>query len=125
MVAIFPRDLGSIFTSDDVILDVFVEIRFALAAMMVTMNFAVFFERVLMTMGRPKVVMGLSLFGSWGGQVPAVILITKFYKGVKPIVGLFWGAAIGYAMLDLGFIFFIFTSNWAKLAREARERASK
>jgi len=125
IVAIFPRRLGSVFTTDDEILDVFVDIRFALAAMMVTMNVAVFLERVLMTMGRPKLVMTLNILGSWGGQVPAVIILSKFYKGAKPIVGLFWGVAVGYGLLDLGFLFFIFTSNWTKLSREALMRSQK
>lgn len=88
------------------------------------MNVAVFLERVLLTMGRPKLVMVLNLFGSWGAQVPAVILLSKYYHGVQPIVGLFWGVAVGYGVLDLGFLFFIFTSDWAKLSREAKLRAN-
>eukprot|EP00037_Helgoeca_nana_P029507 m.352862 g.352862 ORF g.352862 m.352862 type:complete len:501 (+) comp27988_c0_seq1:22-1524(+) len=124
VVAIFPHSLGSIFTNDAEILEVFVDIRFALSAMMVTMNVAVFLERVLLTMGRPKLVMVLNLFGSWGAQVPAVILLSKYYHGVQPIVGLFWGVAVGYGVLDLGFLFFIFTSDWAKLSREAKLRAN-
>lgn len=89
------------------------------------MNVAVFLEKVLMTMGRPKLVMVLNLAGSWGGQVPAVILISKLYHGTRPIVGLFWGVAVGYGLLDLGFLFFIFSSDWAKLSREALERSRK
>eukprot|EP00038_Savillea_parva_P007531 m.170802 g.170802 ORF g.170802 m.170802 type:complete len:503 (+) comp13292_c0_seq1:248-1756(+) len=125
VVAIFPRSLGSVFTSDDQILDIFVEIRFALAAMMVTMNVSVYLERILMTMGRPKLVMTLNIIGSWGGQVPAVILFSKLYKGGKPIVGVFWGVSIGYGLLDLGFMYFILSSNWAQLSREAVARANK
>ena len=78
-----------------------------------------------MTMGRPKLVMTLNLLGSWLGQVPAVILISKFYKGTEPIVGLFWGVAVGYGLLDLGFMYFILSANWTKLSQEALNRANK
>lgn len=78
-----------------------------------------------MTMGRPKLVMTLNIIGSWGGQVPAVILFSKLYKGGKPIVGVFWGVSIGYGLLDLGFMYFILSSNWAQLSREAVARANK
>eukprot|EP00035_Acanthoeca_spectabilis_P006906 m.130486 g.130486 ORF g.130486 m.130486 type:complete len:494 (-) comp13713_c0_seq8:102-1583(-) len=47
IVAIFPRELGSVFTTDNAILDVFVDIRFALAAMMVYVCRKCSFRRLL------------------------------------------------------------------------------
>ena len=65
VVVAIQRELGSIFTSDPKLLDVFEEIRVPLATTVFTMNAAVVFERVPMAMGRTRAVLILGFAGSW------------------------------------------------------------
>ena len=69
---VYARQLGSIFSTDPELLDLYQEVGGPLAAMMVTFGMACFLERVPMAMGQAKVVMYLGLIGSWLGQVPGV-----------------------------------------------------
>eukprot|EP00854_Cymbomonas_tetramitiformis_P014638 gene14638-17293_t len=97
IVYAIPRQLGSIFSTDDEVLDLFVEIRIPLAVMMVVMNLSVNLERIPMAMGRTKEVLIMGLVGSWVGQVPGVLLCTQLWR--KDLVGLYTGVAAGYALL--------------------------
>merc|ERR1712147_198821 len=99
VVVAIPRELGSIFTSDPTLLDVFEKIRVPLATTVFTMNAAVVFERVPMAMGRTRAVLILGFAGSWVGQVPAVLLCVNFWK--RDLVAVYTGVSIGYALLTL------------------------
>eukprot|EP00041_Stephanoeca_diplocostata_P033946 m.1137133 g.1137133 ORF g.1137133 m.1137133 type:complete len:629 (-) comp24434_c3_seq9:170-2056(-) len=125
LVALFSKQLGQIFSNDPVILDLFHAVRLPLAVMMVAMNMAVFLEKIIMSMGRPKLILVLNLIGSWGGQVPWVWGLTTYHQRLhlKPLAALFWGAAAGYAMLVVMFVAVIATTDWAKYAKEAQARS--
>ena len=61
--------IGSLFSNDLELIELYHEVRFPLTAMMVTFAMAVFLERIPMTMGRTQLVMNVGLIGSWVGQV--------------------------------------------------------
>jgi len=121
VVYVMPRKLGSIFSEDPIVLDMFEEIRVPLAWMMVVMNFSVNLEKIPLAMGRAKVVLVAGLIGSWVGQVPAVILCTRYWR--NDLVGLYTGVAIGYTLLLVIYGGIVITSDWQKHADEARMRS--
>ncbi len=41
----------------------------------------------------------MGFIASWGGQVPAVFLLTKYWR--NDLVGLYTGMAIGYILLAI------------------------
>jgi Na+-driven multidrug efflux pump len=59
--------IGTIFTDEEEILDLFDEIKFPLALWMASMNLAVANEIILQNCGRGNVVLFLGLIGSWVG----------------------------------------------------------
>ena len=121
VVVAIPRELGSIFTSDPTLLDVFEEIRVPLATTVFTMNAAVVFERVPMAMGRTRAVLILGFAGSWVGQVPAVLLCVNFWK--RDLVAVYTGVSIGYALLTLLLGSLVLSTDYDKYAKEARDRS--
>ena len=121
VVALIPRQLGSIFTNDAVLLDKFVKIRFPLAATVLSMNAAVVCERVPMAMGRTRAVMLLGFAGSWVGQVPAVLLCVRLWR--DDLVAVYTGVALGYALLTALLGALIARTDWEKFAREAQVRS--
>mmetsp|Transcript_23732 Transcript_23732/g.32674 ORF Transcript_23732/g.32674 Transcript_23732/m.32674 type:complete len:508 (-) Transcript_23732:78-1601(-) len=121
VVYLFPRQLASIFSSDEVVVNMFEEIRLPLAWMMVVMNFSVNLERIPLAMGRSRAVMFLGFVGSWVGQVPAVVLLTQYWR--NDLVGLYTGCAIGYTLLVVLYSWLVLTSDWQKYADEARVRS--
>ena len=48
---------------------------------------------------RTKEVFWMGFIASWGGQVPAVLLLTKYWR--NDLVGLYTGMAIGYIILAI------------------------
>jgi Na+-driven multidrug efflux pump len=91
------RELGRIFTDDETFLSLFEEARWPFTATLVLMNLSVAIERIPYSMGRTKEVFWYGFVASWGGQVPAVILLTKFWRA--DLVGLYTGMAVGYLVL--------------------------
>lgn len=121
IIVIIPRSLGSIFSDDPEVLDLFEESRWPLASFAVLMNLAVAIERIPMAAGRVNAVFYCGLAGSWLGQVPGVIFCTQFWR--KDLVGLFTGVSAGYALLVVLYLGIVLTLNWDSLVAEARRRA--
>lgn len=48
----------------------------------------------------------MGFVASWGGQVPAVLLLTKYWR--DDLVGLYTGMAIGYIMLAILYSIIVF-----------------
>lgn len=48
----------------------------------------------------------MGFVASWGGQVPAVLLLTKYWR--DDLVGLYTGMAIGYIMLVILYSIIVF-----------------
>jgi MATE family multidrug resistance protein len=91
------RLVASIFTEDVVFLDMFAEASLPFTLTLIFMNLAVAIERIPYAMGRTREIFWMGFVASWGGQVPGVILMTKYWRA--DLVGLYYGMAIGYAML--------------------------
>lgn len=101
-------------------LKLFGEVRWPLAGMMVFMNLAVALERVVLAMGRSRLVLGLGLLGSWAGQVPLVVALTQLWR--NDLVALYTGVALGYALLDVMYAYVVLTADWDKYALEKKEQ---
>lgn len=121
VVVLVPRQLGSLFSNDPEILDIFEETRWPLAGFVATMNFAVAIERILTTAGRARTVLVAGLIGSWAGQVPFAYVLTKYWQ--HNLTGMYTGVSIGYSILIVGYMFSILTLDWHEVVREARIRS--
>lgn len=101
------RLLGRIFTNDDEFLDMFEEARVPFTLTLVFMNLSVAIERIPYSMGRTTEVFWYGFIASWGAQVPAVILCTKYWR--DDLLGLYSGMAVGYFALVVLYGFMCFT----------------
>eukprot|EP00929_Paragymnodinium_shiwhaense_P111760 TRINITY_DN80048_c0_g1_i1.p1 TRINITY_DN80048_c0_g1~~TRINITY_DN80048_c0_g1_i1.p1 ORF type:complete len:515 (+),score=102.74 TRINITY_DN80048_c0_g1_i1:188-1732(+) len=120
-VAMFPRQIASIFSDDDVVLDLFEEVRFPLAAFVLFMNLSVVLEKIPTSAGYASTGFYAGLVGSWVGQVPCVFLFTKYWR--DDLVGLYWGTTAGYALLVVILLVAIMRIDWEDAAEAARQRA--
>lgn len=116
-----PRMLARIFSSDPRILDLFAQVRLPLATMMVGMNLAVFLEAIPRSLGRTKLVLKMSLLGSWIGQVPSVLLCTRLWR--NDLVGVYTGTSVGYALVCIVYAFIIGRFDWKNEAVLAMKRS--
>lgn len=121
VVAAIPRQLGSIFTSDEELLDVFSECRIPFATALFAMNAAVVCERVPMGMGRARAILWAGAAGSWLGQVPAVLLFVKFWR--RDLFSVYCGVTVGYVLLTAILLAIIVTTDFKKQAVEAAARS--
>lgn len=87
------RLFGRIFTNDEGYLDLFEECRLPFTATLFFMNLAVGIEAIPLSMGRTRSVFYCGLCGSWLGQVPGVLLLTKFWT--FGLYGVYTGIALG------------------------------
>jgi multidrug resistance protein, MATE family len=115
------RWFSAIFTSDPDFIALFEEAKFPFVITLVLMNLAVAIERIPYSMGRTTEVFWFGLVASWAGQVPAVILLTKYWR--NDLNGLFYGMAIGYGVLVALYSYIVIESDWKKYAEIAHERS--
>jgi len=115
------RWFGLIFTNDEEFLALFAECSVPFTISLVFMNLAVVIERIPYTMGRTKEVFWMGFVASWGGQVPAVLLLTKYWR--NDLVGIYTGMAIGYFILTILYSVIVLRSDWEKYAELAQERS--
>jgi len=115
------RWFGLIFTSDEEFLGLFKECAVPFTISLFFMNLAIVIERIPYTMGRTKEVFWMGFFASWGGQVPAVLILTKYWR--NDLVGLYTGMAIGYFILTILYSIIVLRSDWAHYAEMAQIRS--
>jgi len=115
------RWFGRIFTNDEYFINLFEETKWPFTLTLVLMNMSVAIERIPYSMGRTKEVFWYGFVASWGAQVPAVILLTRYWR--DDLVGLYWGMAIGYCVLVVLYGWIVFLSDWQKYAELARQRS--
>jgi len=121
VVVICPRILGSIFTTDDEVLDLFEFSRWPMAAFVLTMNMGTMMETIPASAGRMNTTFVMGIIGSWVGQVPAVFLCTLYWR--NDLVGLYTGVSLGYLLLVLLLGVIILRMDWEEVAREAQARS--
>ena len=121
LVFSFAREVGALFSSDPELIELYHSVRGPLAAMTMSFAMAVFLERIPMVMGRTKLVMNVGLLGSWAGQVPGVVLCTRYWR--HDGYGLYVGVSLGYLLLDLLLLVFILRTDWQLYADKAVERS--
>lgn len=115
------RWFGRIFTNDEEFLALFESARWPFTITLVLMNLSVAIEKIPYSMGRTSDVFWMGLVASWGAQVPAVFVMTTYWR--NDLVGLYWGMAIGYMMLCFLYGYIAFTSDWDYYATVARNRS--
>eukprot|EP00747_Dinoflagellata_sp_TGD_P124662 gnl/TRDRNA2_/TRDRNA2_174036_c0_seq1.p1 gnl/TRDRNA2_/TRDRNA2_174036_c0~~gnl/TRDRNA2_/TRDRNA2_174036_c0_seq1.p1 ORF type:complete len:341 (+),score=38.42 gnl/TRDRNA2_/TRDRNA2_174036_c0_seq1:75-1025(+) len=121
LIVLIPREIGEIFSDDAAVLDLFEQSRWALMSFVVLMNFAVCLELIPSAAGRVKAVFYMGLIGSWGGQVPGVLLCTHLWR--NDLAGLLAGSSAGYGLLCILYTGIIVTLDWDAVAAEARQRS--
>lgn len=115
------RPIGAIFSGDPAVIEQFVQARLSLVVMIFNMNLSVFLERILMALGRSKIVFYAGVIGSWVGQVPGVMFALHFWR--NDLVGLYWGVSFGYALLCVLLFCLIQRVNWQDIVNEGQQRA--
>ena len=115
------RPIGAIFSGDPAVIEQFVQARLSLVVMIFNMNLSVFLERILMALGRSKIVFYAGVVGSWVGQVPGVMFALHFWR--NDLVGLYWGVSFGYALLCVLLFCLIQRVNWQDIVNEGQQRA--
>ncbi|KAG7366048.1 hypothetical protein IV203_028718 [Nitzschia inconspicua] len=115
------RWLGLIFTSEAEFLALFEEASLPLTVTLFFMNLSVAIERIPYSMGRTTEVFWMGFIASWGGQVPAVILSTKYWR--NDLVGLYTGMAVGYFLLTILYSTIVLRSDWGKYVEMAQMRS--
>jgi MATE family multidrug resistance protein len=87
------RLCGSLFTNDESYLDLFEECRWPFTCVLFAMNFAVGIETIPISMGQTGNVFYTGFVASWLGQVPGVILLTRFWR--HDLYAIYSGVAVG------------------------------
>ena len=118
---LIPDKVAMIFSSDDEVIGLYEEVALPLSTMLVAMNLSVLLERIPLSCGRTQIVLWTGVVGSWGAQVPAVILCTKFYR--DDLYGLFVGVTIGYCVLNMLLLGVVLTTDWEFYSKEANRRS--
>jgi multidrug resistance protein, MATE family len=116
-----PRWIAMIFTQDEEFLVLFEQASVPFTITLFMMNMSVAIERIPYSMGRTKEIFWMGFVASWGGQVPGVILLTRYWR--NDLVGLYWGMALGYFVLVILYGLIAVRSDWEHYAHMAQERA--
>ena len=120
-VFVFIRELAQVFSNDPVVLDLFMESRTPLCAMLFMMNFAMFLEQIPGAMGRTRQIFYAGFVGSWLGQVPCTYIAVNYWR--KDMVGLYTGVSIGYGLLCVVLLAIIAYSGVDSAIQEAQRRS--
>mmetsp|Transcript_34134 Transcript_34134/g.79631 ORF Transcript_34134/g.79631 Transcript_34134/m.79631 type:complete len:517 (-) Transcript_34134:63-1613(-) len=94
---VYVRQLASIFSNDPVVINLFEDCRMEMGLMIFFMCFSMHFESLLMALKKTDTVFRAAFIGSWGGQVPAVLLL--FYFSGRTLQNVYLGIGLGYALL--------------------------
>ncbi|KAG7366050.1 multidrug efflux protein [Nitzschia inconspicua] len=115
------RWFGLVFSNDKEFLLLFDEALVPFTATLFFMNLCVALEQIPYSMGRTREVFWLGFFASWGGQVPAVLLLTRYWR--NDLVGLYTGMALGYFMLTILYAHIVCKSDWEKYVEMTQKRS--
>lgn len=115
------RWFGMIFSPDEEFLSLFESARLTFTLSLVLMNLSVAIERIPYAMGRTKEVFWMGFVASWFAQVPAVILLTRYWR--NDLIGVYWGTTFGYFVVTILYARIVLKSDWKHYAEIARQRS--
>jgi Na+-driven multidrug efflux pump len=99
------RWFGLIFSNDETFLALFEDATIPFTATLFFTDLCVALEQIPYSMGRTRDVFWMGFIASWGGQVPAVLLLTKYWR--NDLIGLYTGMAIGYFFLAILYLIIV------------------
>lgn len=123
LTMVFITQLGSIFSSDPAVLDLFTSSRYEMGLMIFFMCLSMHFEIILLGLQRPDTVLKAGLAGSWLGQVPLVLLLTTFV-GFN-LQNVYLGVAGGYFLLNLLYMLPVLSVDWDAEAAKVKAKMAK
>jgi len=112
--------ITKIFTQDEQVIDMLRDAKIPFCITVMTMTVSTSFQRVLSGQGRANAVFLASFLSSWLVHVPACFICVYVWQ--KSFSALYWGVAMGYAVLTLVTTVLLCTSNWNNLVETARKR---
>ncbi|KAL7529914.1 hypothetical protein ACHAXR_003220 [Thalassiosira sp. AJA248-18] len=115
------RMFGMLFTDDESYLDLFEECRLPFTFVLFFMNLSVGLETIPISMGQTGNVFYAGVVAGWLGQVPGVILLTRYWR--KDLYALYTGVAVGYCVLVMIYGWLAHSSDYQKYSDMARRRA--
>mmetsp|Transcript_93 Transcript_93/g.220 ORF Transcript_93/g.220 Transcript_93/m.220 type:complete len:398 (-) Transcript_93:585-1778(-) len=115
------RKIGMLFANDESYLDLFEECRLPFTCVLFFMSLSVGLETIPISMGQTGKVFYAGFFASWFGQVPAVILLTRYWR--HDLYALYTGVAVGYGVVVLIYGWLAHSSDYQKYSDLARKRA--
>ena len=115
------RRFGMLFTNDESYLALFEECSWPFTLVLFFMNLSVGIETIPISMGQTGEVFYAGFAASWLGQVPFVILLTRYWR--TDLYALYMGVAIGYCLLVVIYGRLAYASDYQKYSDMARKRA--
>ena len=123
ILLLLTAQIASIFTSDPEVIEKYKECALPLAITMLTMNGSVLLERIPLVCGRTSLVFWIGVVGSWGCQVPMVLLFTRLWR--NDLYGLYSGVASGYALVDFILLYYIYHTDLHYYSQQAKMRSEE
>lgn len=121
MLLLFVRQLSQVFSSDEEVVQRFVDVKMPLSVMLIFMSFSVYLESLVAGTGRTREIFLIGVFGSWACQVPLSFLFINYVD--NSLNALYWGVALGYFITCLGLVWLLASSSWQQLIDEAKLRS--
>jgi len=123
---LIPKILGRVFTTDEVVMGIVKNARFAMATATFTMSLSVCYSNIMIGQGRPCETMTTSFVSSLFVHVPVCIcLLILFRTGKAELPALFWGISAAFTTSTaMSFYFLVFKTNWSRLIDNAVYRAN-
>jgi Na+-driven multidrug efflux pump len=106
LILLKGRWFGLIFSNDETFLRLFDDSKIPFTATLFFTDLCVALEQIPYSMGRTRDVFWVSFIASWGGQVPAVLLLTTYWR--NDLIGLYTGMAFGYFYLSILYAYIVF-----------------
>jgi len=123
---LIPRLMGRIFTSDESVIEIVVNARYAMAFSTFTMSLSVCYSNIMIGQGRPSETMITSFVSSWLVNIPICIILVKVFHPNKPnLAALFWTMSGAFTTATgMSLYFLLFRTNWSRLIDSAVYRAN-
>jgi len=120
-IVVFAPQFAAIFSSDEAFQQQFAGVKVPFVCFLFTMCLATVVEGYLMALKKAGKILRSTLIGSWGGQVPAVFLLLKFYS--MELSSVYYGVAIGYTLLTALYLWDFAQVDWDEEADKAKALA--